>query len=159
MVEAAEKPERVIKVVRRSRRGLLPVYLFVILFFYLAYYSWFVKGGSETLELFASMFFLAGIFIWIYGEIKINYKKLAISNKRAVLQEGIFRRHSTTIRYSSITEVVAKQSVLQRLLGCGDLSIRTSGAKKEYELSIERVPNPFKVKELLEHFIFAGHKV
>ncbi len=154
-----EKPEKVVKVVKRSRRGLLFTYVLVILFFYLAYYSWFVKGRSKTLDLFGSLFFLIGIFIWIYGEVKINYKKLIISNKRAVLQEGIFQRHSTTIKYSSITEVVAKQSLMQRLLNYGDLSIRTSGAKKDYELSIEKVPRPFKVKEVLEHFIFAEHKV
>ncbi|MBW2983815.1 PH domain-containing protein [Candidatus Woesearchaeota archaeon] len=157
--ENAEKPEKVIKVVKKSRKSLFFTYFLVVMFFYLAYYSWFIRIRSKMLDVFASLFLLAGIFIWTYGEFKIRYKKLAISNKRAVLQEGIFHRHDTTIRYAGITEVTAKQSFMQRLLGYGDLTIMTSSAKKDYELSIESVPSPFRVKGLLEHFIFAEHKV
>lgn len=154
-----EKPEKVIKTVKKSRRAMLLTYILIVVFFYFAFYSWFIRERSRTLDIFASLFFLVGVFILVYGEFKISYKKLIISNKRAVLQEGIFHRHSTTIRYSGITEVTAKQSFSQRLLGYGDLGIMTSGSKKDYELSIDKVPNPQKVKELLEHFIFSGHKL
>ena len=159
MATTQERPEKMIKVIRSSRKGLLLKYLAAVFLFSIAYYSWFVKGRTLILDAVASFSTLIGVFILAYGEFSTRYKKVIVYNKGAVLEEGIFNRNSTTINYSRITEVSVKQSVFQRMLRIGKIDIRTASSSKDHVLSIENIPHPFKAKRLLEHFMFAEHKV
>jgi uncharacterized membrane protein YdbT with pleckstrin-like domain len=159
MATAQERPEKMIKVIGSSRRAHSIKYIFAAFLFFGAYYSWFVIGRSKVLDIVASLSTLVGLFILAYAEFNTRYKKVVVYNQRAVLEEGIFNRNSTTINYSRITEVSVKQSVFQRMLGIGNIDIRTASSTKDHVLSIENIPNPFKVKKLFEHFMFAEHKV
>ena len=154
-----EPSEKIIKNARLSRRGFLFQYAIIISALVLAFYSRSLLEKGRVLGLFSNIFLIVALFLLAYAEIKIRYKRLIISNKRAVLEEGIFKKHSTTIRYTTITEIISRQSFMQRLLLYGTLSIKTAGGTKEHELTIEKIGNPQKIKRIMDHFMLAEHKV
>ncbi|MBS3098480.1 PH domain-containing protein [Candidatus Woesearchaeota archaeon] len=147
-----ETPEKIILKVKQSRKGISLNYFVILILLVLGIYSLF--KNTKTMELFSKIFFAVVIIVLVYSEIRIHYKKLVISNKRAILKEGILKKHEATISYPSITEVVSQQSFLERLFNYGHLIIRTSGAKKDYEIVIDKVSRPAKIKETIEGFMF-----
>jgi len=146
--------ERSLLVRNQSRISLLGYYVVFILGVGLGIYS--LMKESELLKTFAYVYFLIAIISLIIGEKKVHYNRLTITDKKVVVKEGILKRHETAIRYSSITEVVSKQNFLERMLNFGDLHIRTSGAKKEYDITIENIPDPTKTKNIIERFMISS---
>ncbi len=154
-MEEHERPEKTVKIIKESRRGLMLDYLAALLLFYFSYRIRLSRPGApETVA-----FILTGIFLIAYGEIRVRYKRLIIYNKRAVLQEGLFHRHSMTINYSDIIEVAVNQGFLQRYLGIGDLIIRVGNSRKDVKIMLPKVAGPIKAKKILHHFALPGHKV
>jgi len=151
--------EKVVRMVRQSRRAILGNYITVIAFGYLSYFSFINVSTSSALVQFAWFFGLVALVALIYSEITIHYKRLIITNKRAILHEGILKKHHITIRYSTITEVITTQRFYQRILNYGNVVIRTSGMKHDQDLKIDLVSNPFYVKKLLEHYMLNQHNI
>ena len=153
--QAHRSIENVLLVRNRSRINLIVYYIVLILGIGLGIYS--LTKGSEILKTFAYLFFLIGIISLIVGEVKVKYSKLTITDRKLLLKEGILKKHETAIRYSSITEVVSRQNFIERVFNFGDLTLRTSGAKKEYEIIIKKIANPAKTKQLIERFMIGAH--
>lgn len=151
-----EVPEKVLRVVKQSRRAIFGNYFVIFALYFFGYYGIMKNTQSNVLRQLGWFFIGAATIALIYSEVKINYKKLIISNKRAVLDEGILNKHYITIRYSSITEIILQQKFYQRLSNYGSIVIRTSGIKREQDLSIDFISNPVYVKKLLEHFMIGG---
>ena len=155
--EAHRGAEKVLLVRNRSRINLIGYYIIFILGIVLGVYSLTKESDKAIiLKTFAYVYFLIAIISLITGEVKVRYSRLTITDRKLLLKEGILKKHETAIRYSSITEVVSKQSFIERLFNFGDLTIRTSGAKKEYEIIIRKISNPAKTKELIEGFMIGS---
>lgn len=148
--------ERVILVRNQSRRSLLLYYLFSLFFLFLAVYSLKNKNIMENLSLFPYMFFIILFVLLVLAEKNVRYTKFTVTDKRAVYKEGIIKKHIRTIRYASITDISSKQNLFQRILNYGDLNIMTSGAKKDYELSIKNISGPDKVRTTVEKFVLSS---
>ena len=154
-----QNAEKVIRVIKQSRRAIFGNYIAIAGLFYFSYYSFLGSIDNPNLKSFAWLFLASGAAILAYSEFQINSKKLIITSKRAILNEGILSKNNITIKYSSITEIISKQMFHQRILNYGKLSIRTAGMNREEDLTINHIPSPDLAKRMLEHFMIGEHKV
>jgi uncharacterized membrane protein YdbT with pleckstrin-like domain len=50
-----------------------------------------------------------------------------LTTRRLILREGVLARHGTDVPLWRVTDAAVRRSFLQRLLGCGTLTVRTAG--------------------------------
>lgn len=66
-------------------------------------------------------------FYWIYQGIIYMASEFAVTNKRVMMREGFFVRHSNEMRLSAIAQVNIEQNLLGQLLNFGVVSINGFG--------------------------------
>ena len=74
---------------------------------------------------------------------------LSVRHDEVALDTGIFKRKSIEISYSSLRTVEVTQTILQRLLNLGDLSIASSGTGG-YEIVVPNMPNPNAIRNEIQ---------
>lgn len=145
-----EQQEKIIHLAKQSRRGILLSYIIIVALIIISIY---IIIKMPSIKILSYALAIIAIILLIISELKIKQKKIILSDKRAILEVGIAAKQFTTIKYSSITEVILKQSLIERILNYGTLHIRTSGTKKEHDLVIENVSTPVKVKAIIEKYM------
>jgi len=83
---------------------------------------------------------------WISAHMWI---KLSISNKRTVQHEGIVTRRTSEVLHDHVRNVEIEQGFIQRILGTGSIGISSAG-QDDIEIQVKDIPNPYKVKELID---------
>lgn len=68
------------------------------------------------------------LFFWLYVGIDYSTSEFAVTNKRIMMREGFFLRHSNETRLNTISQVNIDQSLLGRILNYGIVSINAFGA-------------------------------
>jgi uncharacterized membrane protein YdbT with pleckstrin-like domain len=144
--------EKVIYSAIKVRRARWHLYMTSIIFVGLALYSWVFDIGFNETNLFGAIFLFFGMVLITYLEITIRVKRIIISNKRLIIDEGILSKQSMTIKYPMITEIIVKQSFSQRILGYGDIYIHTAGTQFQ-DIVMDSFTNPMKIKQTIEHFM------
>lgn len=81
-----------------------------------------------------------------------RWVKLTITNKRTIRQEGIVVRKTSEVLHDHIRNVKIEQSVLERLLGVGSISIDSAGGSETQlvEIEMKHVPQPYRIKQILD---------
>ena len=67
-----------------------------------------------------------------------------LTTDRLITRGGIFAKHSKEIPLESVNDVAFNQSVIERMLGAGDLMIESAGTRGQNR--IENVRNPEQVQ-------------
>ena len=70
--------------------------------------------------------------IWCHLGLDYWSSEYAVTNKRVMMREGFFVRHSTEMRLSAISQVNVDQSIIGQLLDYGIVSINAFGAFDAY---------------------------
>jgi membrane protein YdbS with pleckstrin-like domain len=83
--------------------------------------------------------------------LKCHSTTLTVSNKRTVLRRGLISKHTREVRHSDVRFLELDQSVLQRLLGVGSISI-SSAAQGEVEIVIDGIAKPQHIKETIDGY-------
>lgn len=148
--------EKLIYYGKKVRRARWHFYLIAITLIVIAFYSWTRDIDGFDLNIVSTSFLFFGIIMLTYLEISIRAKRITITDARLVIDEGILRRDSTTIKYPMITEIVVKQNVGQRIFNFGDLYIHTAGLKKR-ELVMDALSKPMKIKKTIEYLMHRSH--
>jgi uncharacterized membrane protein YdbT with pleckstrin-like domain len=70
----------------------------------------------------------------VWGAVGLNYSfsEFAVTNKRVMMREGFFTRHSNEMRLTAISQVNVDQSLFGQMLGYGTVSINAFGAFDYY---------------------------
>jgi membrane protein YdbS with pleckstrin-like domain len=98
---------------------------------------------------------LGGVWWLIWWGAPHRWVKLIITNKRTIRQEGIVVRKTSEVLHSHIRNVKIEQSVLQRVLGVGSISIDTSGGTDHdnmIEIQMDNVAKPYDVKSVIDQY-------
>ena len=88
----------------------------------------------------------AGAAVWLlawYVSSKMDH--LTIKNDEIVWSHGLIKKQYTEINMSSVRTVRVAQSLLQRIMNAGDVSIYTSGDQPE--LVVRGLPGPGAIRE------------
>lgn len=99
---------------------------------------------------------LLGVTWWlVWWGAPHRWVKLIITNKRTIRQEGIVVRKTSEVLHTHIRNVKIEQSVLQRVLGVGSISIDTAGGSDEknmIEIQMDNVAKPYDVKSVIDQY-------
>lgn len=74
---------------------------------------------------------------------------LLVTNHRTIYQFGVFSRHFTEIPNGAAVNISVYQDFMDRILGVGLVRIATAGTS-EYEIEVPGLPDPYKVKGLVD---------
>jgi uncharacterized membrane protein YdbT with pleckstrin-like domain len=72
----------------------------------------------------------------IWGAVGLNYyfSEFAVTNKRVMMREGFFTRHSNELRLTAVSQVNVDQDLLGQILNYGTVSINAFGAFDRYTI-------------------------
>lgn len=140
----AETPETLAEVIRVSMPRRYPVRClayFVGIVASVAAAVWCLNSGYHLLAAVPGgilLYLLAQFGVWW---LRMRNTSLTITDRRVVVETGVFTRHATEVARTDVSDVLVAQDPLMRLLDVGDLIIRSDkGAQKEIVLMA--VPHP-----------------
>jgi uncharacterized membrane protein YdbT with pleckstrin-like domain len=116
--------------------------------------------GNETIEMEISfhwthtliawlyLVFLGWLLVGIYFFVSMYIEKWmterALTNRRLVIKRGLIRRQTEEISFNRIEEVNLNQSILQRILGSGDIRVTGTGSG---EVVMKNIDAPLSVQK------------
>ena len=86
---------------------------------------------SLALKIGALLVALIALPIWLRAFIRRATTELAVTSRRVIHKEGLFRRNTFEMNLSQVESVGVYQSILGRIFGFGELSIFGSGAHRQ----------------------------
>jgi uncharacterized membrane protein YdbT with pleckstrin-like domain len=90
-----------------------------------------------------------GLFLLVRWWLQNYSQRLKITERLVIYEVGIFDVTDTEIRISDIRTVRIERTFMERLLGTGTIMISSAGADG-YEIDLKGMPNPRKVRELID---------
>ncbi|MBQ9526102.1 MAG: PH domain-containing protein [Fretibacterium sp.] len=88
----------------------------------------------------------AMVVIFLHMALKRIGSVLIVRDEEIAYESGILKRKSTEIGLTSIRTVLVDQTLVQRILNIGDLSIASSGTEA-YEVQIKNMPAPYAIRD------------
>ncbi|AWX33202.1 PH domain-containing protein [Methanosphaera sp. BMS] len=70
-----------------------------------------------------------------------------LTDKRIIIKRGLFEKEKISMPYAKVQDIDVSQSVLERMLGAGDIVIY--GGRDNVETILDEVPNPREVEEII----------
>ena len=96
------------------------------------------------LYLLALGWLVIGIFLFISMYLERWTTERALTNRRLILKRGFIRRKTEEISFNRVEEVNLSQSILQRILGSGDIKVAGTGAG---EIALKNIDDPLDVQK------------
>ena len=87
---------------------------------------------------------IIGMFLFISMYLEKWTTERALTNRRLILKRGFIRRKTEEISFNRIEEVNLSQSILQRILGSGDIRVTGTGAG---EVVLKNIDDPLDVQK------------
>lgn len=101
---------------------------------------------------------LVFVFLFALGPLLFGFAELIrvahafyITDKRVIEGFSFFTRRFASTQYSRIQNIEARQNLIERIVGIGDLEIYTAGyaAVNRPEIAFRGIKNPFRVKKII----------
>ena len=87
---------------------------------------------------------IIGVFLFISMYLEKWTTERALTNRRLILKRGFIRRKTEEISFNRVEEVNLSQSILQRILGSGDIKVTGTGAG---EIALKNIDDPLDVQK------------
>ena len=87
---------------------------------------------------------LVGIYLFVLMYIAKWTTERALTNRRLVIKRGLISRQTEEISFNRIEEVNLNQSILQRILGSGDIRVTGTGSG---EVVMKNIDDPLGVQK------------
>jgi uncharacterized membrane protein YdbT with pleckstrin-like domain len=95
------------------------------------------RGASVIWHVMAGVLFLASAVMLFIGWFKRLTTEVAVTDKRIIYKRGFISRYTIEMHLDKVESVDVDQSILGRILGYGDITIRGVGASLEPLRNIE----------------------
>lgn len=132
-------------VIRQSLKMVAASYVVTLLVLGAAAYGLYEYAGEPP-----KLWHLAALlllFIPIKQHISARLLSVTIDEDHLTLEEGILSRTRRTVDLGKVQDVTATQSIWERLLGTGDLTVETAGERSS--IFVENINQPRKVADLI----------
>lgn len=119
------------RILFRTKKHLIIFFIPVVWLIFSVYASDYMNA-NYLLQKLAWVPWALAAFLW--GSTALNYycSDFAVTNKRIMMREGFFVRHTNELRLSAISQVNVDQSIIGQILNYGTLSINAFGAFDAY---------------------------
>ena len=87
---------------------------------------------------------IIGVFLFISMYLEKWTTERALTNRRLILKRGFIRRKTEEISFIRVEEINLSQSILQRILGSGDIKVTGTGAG---EIMLKNIDDPLDVQK------------
>ena len=87
---------------------------------------------------------IIGVFLFISMYLEKWTTERSLTNRRLILKRGFIRRKTEEISFNRVEEVNLSQSILQRILGSGDIKVTGTGAG---EIMLKNIDDPLEVQK------------
>ena len=87
---------------------------------------------------------IIGVFLFISMYLEKWTTERALTNRRLILKRGFIRRKTEEISFNRVEEINLSQSILQRILGSGDIKVTGVGAG---EITLKNIDDPLDVQK------------
>jgi uncharacterized membrane protein YdbT with pleckstrin-like domain len=133
--------------IRPSAKLLMPLYILAILLAILAEYYRRTSAEPQLIYLQAIPVFLL---LWtLVRHMSLSFTTLTVGAGKLRYQSGIMSRSTRTMEIKKVQDVRVDQTLMQRMLGMGDISIETAGDTSR--LTMTSIDHPQKIAdEILE---------
>nr|WP_204341895.1 PH domain-containing protein [Micromonospora terminaliae] len=112
-------------------------------------------GGTIALYVIAALGLVLVFWLGLWPFLVWRTTHYLFTNERVLLQEGVFSRNRRDLPLTRINDHAMHQKFLERLLGCGTLTIESAGERGQSVLS--DVPHVDRVQTKLYELVEAHH--
>ena len=92
-----------------------------------------------------------GLLILLVWWLRVLGTTLTVTNERITLRKGILSKHTSEVYHTDVRNVQVSQGIFQRMFGVGSIGISSAG-QSGVEIGVDGVPNPQKVKSLIDQY-------
>jgi uncharacterized membrane protein YdbT with pleckstrin-like domain len=96
-------------------------------------------------------FFLAvplALLVWtVVRHVKLRFTSLTLTGNKVRYETGILSKSTRTLELSKVQDVSVRQTMVQRMLGLGDISVETAGDSAP--LAMRNVDDPQEVADFI----------
>jgi uncharacterized membrane protein YdbT with pleckstrin-like domain len=98
------------------------------------------------------------LFLWLalWPFVVWRSTHFVFTNERVLLREGVFNRQQRDIPLARVNDVSSSQSLLDRLLGCGKLTVESAGERGQSVLT--EIPRVVQVQKVVYELVEADHE-
>ena len=111
----------------RTKKHLI-IFMYPVFWSIFAIYAYAYMHANPILMPLESLPWLLALFLWGYVGLEYQTSEFVVTNKRVMMREGFFFRHSNETRLNAISQVSVNQSLLGQMLDYGIVSINAFGA-------------------------------
>jgi uncharacterized membrane protein YdbT with pleckstrin-like domain len=121
----------------------------VVLFLWPLIWTLFALYATEYMthnDLLVKMIFapwLIALVLWTHAALEYQTSEFVVTNKRVMMREGFFTRHSNEMRLTAISQVNVDQSLVGQMMNYGTVYINAFGAFDAYTL----IASPFQFQK------------
>lgn len=109
---------------------------------------WAPEGNAEKAWLYVAVAAIAASAIWLIARYaKWSTTNFVITSDRLIFRSGVLAKHGIEIPLERVNNVIFSQTVFERILGAGDLTIESAGADGQQRFTDIR--HPERVQKLL----------
>ncbi len=99
-----------------------------------------------------------GLFLWLvlWPFVVWRSTHYVFTNERVLLREGVFNRQQRDIPLTRVNDVSSSQTLLERVLGCGTLTVESAGERGQSTLV--DIPKVVTVQKVVYELVEADHE-
>ena len=121
------------QIVFRTKKHLI-IFLFPAIWLLFCLFVSFYLIGNPVFAWVYWVPWLMALYFWAYVGINYLSSDFAVTNKRVMMREGFFHRHTNETRIAAISQVNVDQSLLGQLLNYGIVGINAFGAYDSFSM-------------------------
>lgn len=114
-----------------------------------------ITGLVAAFRLDQQNFQIIGLVVWLGTAIwlliwylKIKSKKLSVTNRDMLYEEGLLRKNRKELALDKVRTVEVDQSFVERIFGVGEVRVFTAGDQPE--IVVKGLPDPNRIRELVK---------
>ncbi|GAB5406796.1 MAG: PH domain-containing protein [Aureliella sp.] len=103
--------------------------------------GWIVTAAAWLVALFGAIMLVS----WWVSTLTVT---VSVSSKRTRIREGLLAKRTSEVQHDDVRNIQVDQTLVQRLLGTGSLSVSSSG-QDDLEIIAHNIPNPNEIADLI----------
>ena len=101
--------------------------------------------GNTPENIFLLVLFVAWIYFSVVPFLRWRFTMFVLTSDRLITRSGILSKHSKEIPLERINDVAFSQTVLERMVGAGDLFVESAGERGQTRISDVRKPEQMQL--------------
>lgn len=125
-------------VIFRTKKHLI-IFFFPLLWTLFCFYAAFYMQSNDILSKVEWVPWLLAFIFWTYVWLEYFTSDFIVTNKRIIMREGFFNKHTNDLRLSTISQVNVDQSIFGQIFSYGTIGLNAFGAYDTFSM----IADPF----------------